>query len=186
VLALLRRQLSVMEALLEDLDASVAGVERPRLKLQDVVVQEALELAASSVRESVQERRQKLVVTAPDVPFSIFADPSRLQQMLLNLLNNASKYTPARGQIHLTATIEGEEAVIRVVDDGVGISPEALSRIFDLLTRGDPSPEVAGKGIGLAVVKELANLHGGGVEARSPGRGEGSVFTLRLPLAGPR
>lgn len=184
-LALLRRQLSVMEVLLEDLEASASGAERPPLKLQEVVVHEAIELAASSIAESVQGRRQELVVSVPDVPFSVRADPSRLQQMLLNLLGNASKYTPPGGHIHLTATIEGEEAVIRVADDGAGISPEALSRIFDLLARGDPSPEVAGKGIGLAVVKELASLHGGGVEARSPGRGKGSVFTLRLPLGGP-
>jgi PAS domain S-box-containing protein len=185
-LSLLQRQLASVEVLLQDLESSVATVELPRLRVQAVVVQEALELAESSVRQSIEQRRQALVVTVPDVPFSIQADPSRLQQMLLNLLANASKYTPPGGHIHMTATIEGIDAIIRITDDGIGISHEALPRIFDLLTRGDqPTPEVPGKGVGLAVVKELATSHGGGVEARSPGQGKGSVFTLRLPLAGP-
>jgi PAS domain S-box-containing protein len=185
-LLLLQRQLSSMEVLLQDLEASVGTVALPRLRLQEVVVQDALELAENSVRQSIKQKRQELLVTAPDVPFSIQVDPARLQQMLLNLLANASKYTPSGGHIHLTATIEGIEVIIRVTDDGVGISHIALPRIFDLLTRGDqPTPEVPGMGVGLAVVKELATLHGGGVEARSPGQGKGSVFTLRLPVAGP-
>jgi PAS domain S-box-containing protein len=184
--ALLQRQLSSIETLLEDLEASAVAVAHSQLRIQEVVVQEALEMAAGSVRESVEQRRQELVVTVPEVPFSIQADPSRLQQMLLNLLGNASKYTPDGGHIHLTTTIEGSEAIIRITDDGIGISHEALPKIFDLLTRGDTTLEVPGKGVGLAVVKELATLHGGGVEARSPGKGKGSVFTLRLPLAGPR
>jgi signal transduction histidine kinase len=145
-----------------------------------------MQLAADGIRTSSEQQHQELVVTVPSVPITIQADPSRLQQMLLNLLSNASKYTPPGGHIHLTVTVEASEAVIRVTDDGAGISHEVLPHIFELFTRGEPAGEVHGLGVGLAVVKELATLHGGGVEARSPGRGKGSVFTLRLPIEGPR
>ena len=182
--AVLQRQLTAVTTLLNDLaDAAAVAQDSPRLKKERVVVQDALEDAANSVRESVVRNRQELVVTIPAAPFSVDADPGRLQQILLNLLGNASKYTPAGGHIHLTATVEANEAVIRVTDDGIGISHDVLPRIFDLFTRGDVSNATTGLGVGLAVVRELAVLHGGGVEARSPGKGKGSVFTLRLPLS---
>lgn len=177
-----RRQLSAMERLLSDLPTAMAAGSGARLDRQPVVIQEALELAASGVREAAEAKGQALRVVAPAVPFTVEADAGRLQQMLLNLLGNAIKYTPAAGHIELTATVEGHEAVVRVVDDGIGIPTGTLPRIFDLFTRGDPPRDVPGQGVGLAVVRELAALHGGSVDARSPGEGKGSVFTLRLPL----
>jgi signal transduction histidine kinase len=101
---------------------------------------------------------------------------------VLNLLSNAIKYTRSAGHVTVSATIEGEMAVIRVDDDGEGIARENLERVFDLFTREDDNQAVPGYGIGLAVVKRLAWLHGGFVEARSPGKGLGSQFTLQLPL----
>ena len=183
----LERQLISVGRLLDDLDGSLEAADsRPRLRLGPLVLQEALELAAEDIRTQVEQKRQQLVVTVPPVPIPIHADPDRLQQMLLNLLSNASKYTHAGGHIHLTATVEASEAVVRITDDGMGISHEVLPHIFELFTRGAPAGDVPGSGVGLAVVKELATLHGGGVEARSPGEGKGSVFTLRLPIGGPR
>ena len=186
-LQLLDRQLASMATLLDDLGEQwAAAASRPRLRLAPVVVQEALELAANGVRADVQQKRQALVVTVPAAPIVIQADDARVQQMLLNLLSNASKYTQEEGEIHLTATVESSEAVIRITDNGMGIAQEILPHIFELFTRGHPAGHVPGMGVGLAVVKELASLHDGGVEARSAGHGKGSVFTLRLPLAGPR
>ncbi len=186
-LQLLERQLASMSTLLDDLaEQSAAVASRPRLRLAPVVVQEALELAADGLRAEAERKRQAVVVTVPATPIVIQADAARLQQMLLNLLGNASKYTQAGGEIHLTATVESSEAVIRITDNGMGIAQEILPHIFELFTRGDPASPVSGLGVGLAVVKELANLHDGGVEARSPGQGKGSVFTLRLPVDGPR
>jgi signal transduction histidine kinase len=172
-----------MRRLLDDLfHATGVGVGKVRLQIEAVVVQDALETAVSSVRPIVDQKGQELVLTLPSVPFSIEADPSRLQQMLLNLLGNASKFTPRGGHIDMSATVENAKAVIRVRDDGMGISPGILPHIFDLFTREETPEPIEGLGVGLAVVKELATLHGGGVEVRSPGTGKGSIFTLRLPL----
>jgi PAS domain S-box-containing protein len=184
---LLQRQLDSMSSLLDDLDEKATAIASgPRLRLAPVLVQEALELAADGVRTSTDLKRQALVVTMPPAPIVIQADASRLQQMLLNLLGNASKYTPEGGAIHLTATVEAGEAVMRITDNGTGIPQDVLPHIFDLFTRGNPVGRIPGMGVGLAVVRELASLHGGGVEARSPGTGKGSVFTLRLPIEAPR
>jgi PAS domain S-box-containing protein len=181
------RQISVMERLLSDLPrAATSDSGGPRLNREAVVIQEALELAAGSVREAAEAKGQALRVVVPPVGFTIEADAGRLQQMLLNLLGNAIKYTPAGGHIEMTATVEGQEAVIRIVDDGIGIPTETLPKIFELFTRGDPPADVPGQGVGLAVVRELAALHGGSVDARSPGEGKGSVFALRLPLRAPQ
>jgi signal transduction histidine kinase len=158
------------------------AVGKTRLQLEAVVVQDALEAAAGSIRPVVEQKDQELVVTLSPVPFLIEADPSRLHQMLLNLLGNASKFTARGGHIYLGATVETDMAVIRVRDDGIGIPPDMLPHIFDLFTREETREWTPGLGVGLAVVKELATLHGGSVEVRSPGTGKGSVFALRLPF----
>lgn len=182
-LGVLRRQLSAMETLLNDLSlVSAAEVSVPRVKTEPVVVQEALELAVNSMRGTAKANRQELILTVPPVAFTVDADPLRLQQMLLNLLSNSLKYTPAGGHINVSATVESGHAVFRVTDDGIGISSDCLPHIFELFTRGDIPSTAPGLGVGLAVVKELVTMHGGSVEARSPGAGKGSVFALRLPL----
>jgi PAS domain S-box-containing protein len=182
----LQRQVGVLKALLDDLQqAAIESPTAPRLRTEPVCAQEALRVAADSLSESASARDLQLQLTLPPAPIWIAADPDRLHQMLLNLLNNAVKYTPPGGHINLSATVEAAMGVIRVEDDGLGISPSVLPHIFDLFTREGRASEVPGLGVGLAVVHDLARLHGGSIEARSPGAGRGSIFRLRLPLHGP-
>jgi signal transduction histidine kinase len=114
-------------------------------------------------------------------------DRVRLTQVVANLLNNAAKYTPPGGRVRLSVGREGPEAVVRIADTGVGISPEDLPRVFELFAQvGGHEGRFGqgGLGIGLALVKRLVEMHGGRVEARSGGPGQGSEFVVRLPLAG--
>jgi CheY-like chemotaxis protein/anti-sigma regulatory factor (Ser/Thr protein kinase) len=117
-------------------------------------------------------------------PIWLRADPARLDQMLGNLIVNALKYTPQGGAIRVSAVHEGNDAVVSVRDQGVGISAELLPRVFDLFTQGDRGIDrrEGGLGVGLALVRRLAQLHGGSVEARSEGPGRGAEFVLRLPV----
>lgn len=179
----LERQVTVLVRLLDDLaEATRADAHRARILPQPLVLQDALQLAASAMQAAVSAKRQHLAVVLPEVPITIEADPARLQQMLLNLLSNANKFTPEEGHLSLAATVEGETAIIHVQDDGVGIPDDVLPHIFELFTRATTTASNAdGLGVGLAVVKELTALHGGGVEARSAAEG-GTVFTVRLPL----
>jgi signal transduction histidine kinase/ActR/RegA family two-component response regulator len=116
-------------------------------------------------------------------PVWVNADETRLAQVIDNLVTNAVKYTPAGGSVRLTIRGEGDDAVIRVADTGIGITPELLPRIFDLFVQGEPTRDRAkgGLGIGLTLVKRLVEMHGGSVDARSEGPGRGSAFTVRLP-----
>ena len=125
-----------------------------------------------------------LTVTVPQESLQIRADPIRLAQVIGNLLTNASKFTRRGGSIRLRAERDGGETVIRVTDNGIGIAPEQLGRIFDMFTQLDTSLEraVSGLGIGLSLVRKLVEMHGGTVAARSEGLGRGSEFILRLPL----
>src|SRR5690606_16502287 len=111
------------------------------------------------------------------------ADPTRLAQVFINLLNNAAKYTPPGGQISLAATREGDTVVVKVKDTGIGIAPEVLPRVFDTFTRIDHSAEraQAGLGIGLSLARHLVELHGGHIEAHSEGPGRGAEFIVTLP-----
>jgi CheY-like chemotaxis protein/anti-sigma regulatory factor (Ser/Thr protein kinase) len=119
----------------------------------------------------------------------IHADETRMEQVVQNLVGNALKYTRAGGRIHVRVAADGDEAVLEVVDTGIGIPPELLASIFDPFVQGDQDPDRAqgGLGLGLTLVKALTELHGGTVRAESPGPGKGSVFTVRLPrIAAPK
>jgi CheY-like chemotaxis protein len=133
----------------------------------------------------IEKWGHELKVTLPPEPIYLEADVTRLSQVLLNLLNNAAKYTEQGGRIRLTAERQGDQALIRVQDNGIGIPPAMLSRIFDMFTQVDRSLERAqgGLGIGLTLVQRLVEMHGGTVSATSPGPGKGSEFTVRLPIA---
>ena len=179
----LNRQVDVLVRLLDDLaEATRADAHIARILPQTVILQEAVQLAATGMQAAMAAKRQHLSVVLPGVPIAFEADPSRLQQMLLNLLGNACKFTPEEGHVSIGATVEDRMVVIHVEDDGVGIADDVLPHIFELFTRAASTASTQdGPGVGLAVVKELATLHGGGIEARS-GAQRGSVFTLRLPL----
>jgi signal transduction histidine kinase len=111
-------------------------------------------------------------------------DPDRIQQVMINLLRNAARYTPPGGRISLSVAAEGHEGVVRIHDTGVGIPAGQLAEIFELFTQGHPdnAESRAGMGIGLALARELVELHGGTIQARSDGIGKGSEFIVRLPL----
>lgn len=182
----MRRQLQVVSRLLDDLaEAAAVVAARPSIIPRLMDLQPALVQAAEGMAGVIKERGQELRVTLPDTMIQLEADAQRLNQMLVNLLSNACKFTPAAGVIHLSATVEDDLVAIRVEDDGDGIPPDVLPRIFELFTRGEDARSVQGLGVGLSVVKRLAEMHGGFVEGRSPGRGKGSVFTIRLPLVQP-
>jgi CheY-like chemotaxis protein/anti-sigma regulatory factor (Ser/Thr protein kinase) len=126
---------------------------------------------------------ERHTVSVDGRPAWVNGDATRLEQVVTNLVSNALKFTPAGGTIRVWVGVEGDAAVLRVSDSGVGMDPALLPRIFDLFVQGDQPPERAsgGLGIGLTLVRQLVELHGGHVEATSPGPGQGSVFTLRLP-----
>jgi signal transduction histidine kinase len=162
-----------------DMKKVVAGVvvlERQPCNLADAV--------AGCVTMFNEARRFKEHTLSVDAePVWVSGDVTRLQQITSNLLNNAVKYTPAGGSIHVSVKGEGDYSVLRVQDTGIGIAPDVLPRMFDLFVQGVPgSARVqTGLGIGLAVVRRLVELHGGTVQAASDGPGKGSTFTVRLP-----
>jgi signal transduction histidine kinase len=132
----------------------------------------------------LDDRTHHLHLHLGEAPVIINADAVRLQQVFVNLLQNAAKYTEYGGTIWVKLILEGQEAVVKFEDDGIGISPELLPRIFDLFTQAEFTGDKSGLGIGLSVVRDITQLHGGTVTVRSDGVGKGSEFTVRLPLAG--
>jgi CheY-like chemotaxis protein/two-component sensor histidine kinase len=144
--------------------------------------------ALQAVEPLIRERGHELSVTLPPGPLVVEGDPVRLEQVLVNLVHNAAKYTDPGGSIALESRREGRELVLRIRDNGIGIAPEMLTRIFDLFVQVDRRVERAqeGVGIGLTLVRKLVELHGGTVEAYSEGLGRGSEFVVRLPAPAPR
>jgi len=182
---IIQRQVGVLKGLVDDLNEGARMVNAHALITRErVSLNEALRTAADGLRSSAEGNGLLLRLVLPVQTLWISADPVRLQQMLLNLIANAIKYTPPGGHITLSATVEAEMALIRVADDGRGIAPDVIPHIFELFTREERGAPVPGLGVGLAVVQDLARRHGGGVEARSAGIGSGSLFALRLPLFG--
>jgi signal transduction histidine kinase len=152
-------------------------LRRTRVRLRD-----AVEQALLFVQPMIDERKQELVVELPDAPVTLDADEARLTQVLANLLSNATRYTPAHGHIRLHCQVVDRRLEIRVQDDGQGIARELLPHVFDIFTQ-QRSGYGGGMGLGLSLVKQLVELHGGTVEARSEGLGRGSEFAIQLPLA---
>jgi len=154
-------------------------LQSSRIDLRDVV-QQAIEVTNAMI----EQRGHALTVQIPDMPVDVDADAPRLVQVAGNLLHNAAKFTPNNGRIDIELRTELGMAVVAVRDNGVGIPPGMVDRIFDRFVQigtSEPRGE-AGLGIGLSVVKALVELHGGTVEARSAGAGKGSEFIFRLPL----
>lgn len=143
--------------------------------------------AVETARPLITERRHQLVEYILDAPIVACIDARRIEQVFVNLLTNAARYTPDGGTIEIRASADESEAWVRFIDSGIGIAPESLPQIFELFTRGDMASDRVkeGLGIGLSLVKRFVELHGGTVQVRSEGPGKGSEFTVRLRRAGP-
>jgi signal transduction histidine kinase/ActR/RegA family two-component response regulator len=183
---MMERQLQQMVRLVDDLlDVSRITTGKLVLRTERVSLQEVLTTAIDAVRPLIDAKRQKLAVNLPTVAVELDADPTRLSQILSNIVNNAVKYTEPGGSIRVTARLVYGVVEIRVSDTGIGISADALPAVFEMFTQFDASPERThgGLGVGLALAKRLVHLHGGTIVARSDGLGHGSEFTVRLPVA---
>ncbi len=147
------------------------------------VVAKAVEATAPLFRE----RKLELHISVPPEGLMVEADEVRLTQVVSNLLTNAARYTPAGGRAEVKAAREGDEVVVRVLDNGNGVDPALLPDVFEMFVQGarDPDRMQGGLGLGLSLVRTLTALHGGSVSAYSDGPGRGSEFTVRLPAAGP-
>jgi signal transduction histidine kinase len=180
------RQVQQMARLLDDL-LDISRVTRGKLELrkEPMTLAAVVASAIETSRPQVEAGGHELTVTLPDEPVHLDADPVRLAQVFLNLLNNAAKYTEKGGRIRLTAKRVGQEVVVSVTDTGIGIAPEHLPRLFDMFSQVASAMERSqgGLGIGLSLVKGLVEMHGGSITARSDGPGKGSEFMVRLPAA---
>ena len=182
---MMERQLTQMVRLVDDL-MDISRISRGKMDLRTEHVQLAAVLgsAVETSRPLIEEMGHELTVTLPHQPVVVDADLTRLAQVFLNLLNNAAKYSERGGQIRLTAEQQGSDAVVSVRDTGIGIAADQLPHVFEMFTQIDRGLEKArgGLGIGLSLVKRLAEMHGGSIEARSDGPGKGSDFVVRLPV----
>jgi PAS domain S-box-containing protein len=182
---LMDRQIAQMVRLVDDLlDVSRISRGKIELRVSQVELVSAVSEVVESIRPLASELKHALTSSLPSEPITVNADPTRLAQLVGNLLHNACKFTPPGGQISIRVERDGQHAAICVTDTGVGIAADQLSRIFEMFVQGDTSLERAqsGLGIGLTLVKQLTEMHGGAVEGRSAGQGMGSEFTVRLPL----
>ncbi len=184
----IERQITQMARLIDDL-IDVARITRGRMELRKerVDLAEVLRSAVETSRPLIDGPGHVLTVDLPSEPIALDADLTRLAQAFANLLNNAATYSEPPGRIFLGARRDGSDVIVSVRDTGIGIPPEMLSRIFESFTQVDRSLErtQSGLGIGLMLVKQLVELHGGSIDAHSAGPGTGSEFTVRLPVAAP-
>jgi signal transduction histidine kinase len=185
--SVLERQVRHMARLVDDL-LDVSRISRGKIELRKARVElgAVITRAVEAVRPLLGSRNHRLEVTPPDGPVWLDGDATRLEQVVVNLLTNAAKYTPPGGEVRLSAGREDGEVVLRVTDNGSGIPADMLEKIFELFTQVDrtlSSESQWGMGIGLALVRRLVELHGGTVRAFSEGAGRGSEFVVRLPAA---
>ena len=185
-LDIIERNASAQQQIINDI-LEVAQIVRGQLRLDmrplDVVG--AVEAAIESVRPTAQAKRQSVTLHVPGSRPFVSADPARVQQMLWNLLVNATKYTHRDGRIDISVAVVENDVEITVRDNGVGIAAPALPHVFERFRQehAGPTREYGGLGLGLAIVRHLADMHGGAVRAASDGVGRGAAFTLALPLA---
>ncbi|HET9226900.1 MAG TPA: ATP-binding protein [Thermoanaerobaculia bacterium] len=183
--AVIQRQIQHLVRRVDDLlDVSRITRGKIELRLQPLDLRDVVRGAVETSRPVVEAKEHMLRVELPPEPLPVHADPTRLEQVLGNLVRNAAKYTEPGGRIEVEAWSESGEAAVRVRDNGIGIPPELLPRIFDLFIQGEQSLDRSGGGlgIGLTLVRRLVEMHGGRVEARSKGEGQGSELEVRLPL----
>jgi len=182
---MMERQLTQMVRLVDDL-MDISRISRGQLELRTerVALADVLISALETSRPLIEQMGHELTVTVPEHPITVDADMTRLPQVFLNLLNNAAKYSGRGGHIYVDVERHGSDVEVRVTDTGIGIAADQLPRIFEMFRQVDRSLEKShgGLGIGLALARRLAEMHGGSVEARSEGLGQGSEFVVRLPV----
>jgi signal transduction histidine kinase len=182
--SVIERQTGRMTRLIDDLlDTSLAMHGRMQLDCKVTDLRRVVEHAIETVASEMDACGHQLTLSLPSTPLWVKGDPFRLEQVFVNLLGNAIKYTEHGGRLDVIAEVRNDEALVSVRDSGIGISPQLLPHVFDLFRRAD---EVAAKsrpglGIGLALVRTLVELHHGSVTATSRGAAQGSEFTVRLP-----
>ena len=189
---MMERQVKQMVRLVDDLlDVSRITTGKLAVRKEPVQLQAIIGDALDTARPLIESRQHAFELSLPPEPIALSGDATRLAQVFANLLNNAAKYTDPGGRISLNVEVQegagGREAVITVSDNGIGIAPEMLPSVFRMFTQADQSLErtQSGLGVGLTLSRSLVELHGGSVTAESPGLGQGSRFTVRLPMAGP-
>jgi signal transduction histidine kinase len=182
-LAILRRQTGQLTRLVDDL-LDIARIQQGRLTLQErpVEIGEILEQALETVQPLAREKRHQLAVQRLQAPAFVLGDGARLVQCVANMLQNAAKYTPPGGRIRVEVIESGAKVSIAIRDNGAGIAPAVLPRVFEPFVQSEDTLEHSrgGLGIGLAIVKRLVEMHGGSVEAASDGEGRGATFTIHL------
>jgi signal transduction histidine kinase/ActR/RegA family two-component response regulator len=180
------RQTQNLAHLIEDLlDVSRISRDKITLRKETIDIATIINGAAATARPLIQDKNHQLIIELPGEPVYVFADPTRAEQIVANLLTNAAKYTKNGGTVTVRACSDRDEAVIQVVDTGIGLPPELLTRVFDLFAQADRTLDRSegGLGIGLTVARKLAEMHGGTIMADSAGLGTGSTFTVKLPLS---
>ena len=183
--SIMERQVKSLVRLVDDLlDMSRITQGKIELRRQDIDLADVVGQAIETVRPLIDSQEHELTVSLPDEPVLLHADPTRLAQIIANLLNNAAKYSDRRGHIWLTAARDANQLVLQVRDAGIGIDSRMLPQIFEMFVQVDKGHgrTHGGMGIGLTLVRRLIELHGGTIEASSAGLGHGSEFTIRLPL----
>jgi signal transduction histidine kinase len=183
--AMIERQVQRMTRLVDDLlDVSRIAHRRLRLRRERIDLREVVSNAIQTLESDIRQRNHRLTLSLPDTPVWLQADPGRLEQVFVNLLANASKYTDTGGELTVGGHMQDDQAVIRVRDSGIGIAPEVIPHLFDFFWQTDAaaSRSRSGLGIGLALVRNLVESHGGIVTAESAGLGQGSEFTVYLPM----
>ena len=184
--AMMKRQLQHMVRLIDDLlDVSRITLGKVELRRELLEIGDVVRSAVEISRPHIDEAGQRLQLTLSTAPLWIYGDSARLSQVLSNLLNNASKFTSRGGRITFAVENGPAEVVLRVSDTGVGIPPDKLHQVFDIFTQVDQGEAQDGIGVGLSIARQLIEMHGGGIEGRSRGRGQGSEFVVRLPSASP-
>jgi PAS domain S-box-containing protein len=184
---IIERQVRFIEQLVQDLlEATRVAVGKVKLHYERIDLGVAIENAIETCSGALNDRRQIVEVLIPK-GVTLDADPVRLQQVIVNLISNSSKFSPAGNKIWLKATVDGDELVLHVEDKGKGIPPELIPRIFDLFTQAHTEGDSAGQGLGLGLglVKSIVEMHGGTVQAKSEGNDMGAEIIVRLPLRQP-
>ncbi len=186
MLDVIDRQANNLTQLIDGLlDISRISQEKIQLRREPIDAAEIIKRAVTALQPLIDEKGSRLFVDVADEPLPLFVDATRAEQIIANLLTNAAKYSPDGSEITLRAFAHEGEAIIQVIDRGIGISAEMMPRVFDLFAQADRTLDRSqgGLGIGLTVVRKLTEMHGGAVSVQSKGEGEGSTFTVRLPLS---